>query len=66
MPGVQPAGGEDPEYEQEVGGLQKELCDLLDGQRAEALEQCLTAQGRWSDVRRLHELRDPTVSHDWL
>ena len=63
---VQPAGGEDPESEPERGGLQRELCDLADADRAAALSEGLAAQSRWPDVRRLAELRDPTVSHDWL
>ena len=63
---VQPAGGEDPEWETERGGLQHELSRLLDAEKAAQLESRLGGQSRWSDVRRLRELRDPSTSHDWL
>ena len=63
---VQLAGGEDPEWDCEAQGLQHELCRLVDAERAAALQTTLEAQGRWSDVRRLRELRDPSTSHDWL
>ena len=63
---VQPAGAEDPEWEEGQTGLQHELCALVDAERGAALERRFADQGRWSDVRRLHELRDPSTSHDWL
>jgi len=63
---VQAAGGEDPESEPTFGGLQRELCNLLDAERADELCAGLARQHRWTDVRRLTELRDESVSHDWL
>ena len=62
---VVPVGGEDLEWDPESGGLQQELCLLLDGQLAEELGNNMAEQGRWSDLRRLMELSDETVSHDW-
>jgi len=64
---VHPAGSEDPESDLGAdGGLQRQLCRIMDAQRADALAASLASQERWPDVRRLSELRDPTVSHDWL
>ena len=63
---VQLAGGEDPEWDHEAQGLQHELCCLVDAERGAALVASLEVQGRWSDVRRLRCLRDPSTSHDWL
>ena len=61
---VLPAGAEDLEWE--PGSLQATLCAISD---SEAVEHCLARM----DVpelqdrrRRLLELRDPSVSHDWL
>ena len=63
---VQQAGGEDPEWHCERGGLQHDLCALADCERADRLVATLQGQGRWSDVRRLRCLRDPSTSHAWL
>jgi len=63
---VQPAGGEDPESEPERGGLQHDLFRLVDEERADRLATRLAQQQRWTDMRRIRELRDPSVSHDWL
>ena len=61
-----PAGGEDPDSEPGFGGLQQELCALFDEQRGEDLRTNATQQERCGDLRRLQELQDPSVSHDWL
>ena len=63
---VQPAGGEDPEAEPASAGLQMSLCRLLDAKTLEGLAARFSQQGRWADVRRLRDLRDGSVSHDWL
>ena len=64
---VHPAGSEDLEASMGAdGGLQRRICQLIDAERADALACRLGMQERWTDVRRLAELRDPTVSHDWL
>ena len=63
---VQQAGREDPEWDCEHGGLQHNLCALVDAERADALATSLRAQERWADVRRLRCLRDPNNNHDWL
>ena len=62
---VQPAGGEDPEREKPTG-LQGQLSEILDDELADRLSDHLARSQRWSDMRRVRELRDPTVSHDWL
>ena len=49
-----------------MGGLQQELCGLLDEQRAEEFRATHTRRHNWSDLRRLRELQGPSVSHDWL
>ena len=49
-----------------LGGLQHELCGLLDTEHVARLEARLTERRRWPDVRRIHELWDPSTSHDWL
>ena len=51
---IQPAGGEDPEWEPTMSGLQRGLSELVDAERAAALEARLCSQQRWPDVRRLH------------
>jgi len=63
---VLPAGGEDPEWEPEFKGLQHQLCALLDEQRVGELAETLAEQRRWTDLRRLRELQDASVNHDWL
>ena len=62
---VTPAGSEDPEM-CDGGGLQQSLCKVLDGASVEQLSRRLLQQERWTDARRIRELRDPSVSHDWL
>ena len=39
---------------------------ILDGDQIEALSDTLSIKQMWNDVRRIKELRDPSVSHDWL
>ena len=64
---IMPAGGEDPEQETpEHQGLQQRLCAVVDDLRVDELSERMEASHRWGDKRRLHELRDPSVSHDWL
>ncbi len=64
---IMPAGGEDPEQEStEYQGLQRRLSALTDDHRVDALTARLHDSHLWEDARRLRELRDPSVSHDWL
>ena len=62
---IVPAGGEDPEQES-TEGLQRRLCTLVDDQRIDELSGRFQSSLRWEDARRLRELRNPSVSHDWL
>ena len=62
---VVPAGSEDPEAE--VGlNLQSKLCCIIDKCRADRLEATLGLREDWKGKNRVKELRDETVSHDWL
>ena len=64
---IMPAGGEDPEQETpEHHGLQQRLCAVVDDLRVDELSERMEASHRCGDKRCLHELRDPSVSHDWL
>jgi hypothetical protein len=64
---VMPAGAEDPEMRlDDAPVLQRDLCALLDEETVDALMKDCEAQSLHDDVRRLNELRDPTVNHDWL
>ena len=49
-----------------VTSLQKQLCILVDNTKLRALVASLNAAGRYSDMRRLAELRDPSVDHSWV
>jgi hypothetical protein len=65
---VSPAGAEDEEHR--VGArrerLHHKLSSGLDNCSLDRLVVDLTLAERWADVNRLTELRDETVSHDWL
>ena len=62
-----PVGAEDPEYpDGQPGNLQKILGTIINEERMDLLSDRFTAQHRWTDARRLRELRDPSVSHDWI
>ena len=63
---VHPAGGEDPEYETSASNLQRALCKVVDELRLDTLSERLLQAARWGDARRVRELRDPSVSHDWI
>ena len=60
------AGAEDPERHTDEHNLQHLLSTLIDEKRMDDLDLSLKEQRRWTDVRRIRELRDPSVSHDWL
>gem|GEM_PF-7075693 len=65
---VDEAGADDPEHccTRSVPRLQRKIAAVLDLQRAERLRAAAEADGRDHDRRRLLDLRDPTVSHEWL
>ena len=62
------AGDEDAECPDSFGSrkLQRGLCRLTDEQQVYALAVGLRSADRRSAQRRIHELRDPTVSVDWM
>ena len=59
------AGAEDNENENE-SNLQSNLCSIVDDCRATALEELLRRREDWPGKSCLEELRDETVSHEWL
>ena len=63
---VQAAGNEDPEHQHEHLRLQQFLMRLCDAESLDKLFERLLQAGRWEDARRVRDLRDPSVSHDWL
>ena len=63
---IQPAGFEDHEHVEQDHGLQHEVARILDDSGADQLEDLLRQQGKWADVRRMAELRDSSVCHEWL
>ena len=63
---VQAAGSEDPEHQLEHVGLQQSLMSLFDAESLDELFERLLQSQRWEDSRRVRDLRDPSVSHDWL
>ena len=64
---VQEAAGEDPEAGLgDDTSLQRAICAMLDAANVDSLARELAATRRWTDIRRLRELRDESVSPDWL
>ena len=65
---VDEAGSDDPEHARtrSVPRLQRRLAAVVDAQLAEHLTAAAEADGREHDVRRVRDLRDETVSHEWL
>ena len=65
---VHTAGSEDDEYPDSFGSrkLQRGLCKIVDAQRSGELTASLTAANRQSALRRVQDLRDPTVNVDWM
>ena len=61
---ILPAGAED--RERGADHLQSALCDILDERAVLDLVEDLSANGARDRRRRLLELRDESVSHDWL
>ena len=61
---VIPAGGEDLEFQS--SGLQHALCKMCDEEKLSVFVGRLESQEKWPDVRRVCELSDPSVSHDWM
>eukprot|EP00973_Karenia_brevis_P067703 9419395-Karenia_brevis.AAC.1 len=49
-----------------VTGLQRQLSILTDNTKLRRLVLALEAAGRFGDMRRLEELRDPSVDHTWV
>ena len=60
------AGCEDPEFESYDGHLQHDLCVIWDDTRMDELSASLEKARRWTDSRRIRDLRDPSTSHDWM
>ena len=44
----------------------RSLVKLLDDERLDRLSARLLELRRWTDTRRVRDLRDPAVNHDWL
>ena len=61
---ILPAGAEDPELEPD--SLQASLCALRDAEAAARLLEQLDAPDLQDRRRCLLELRDPSVSHEWM
>ena len=49
-----------------INNLQKQLSLLVDNSHLRRLANNLSARGQFRDMRRLQELRDPSVDHGWL
>ena len=47
-------------------GLQRALSQLVDEDKLDRLVETLVEAGQWQSVRRLEDLRDPSVVHEWL
>jgi len=65
---VSEPGAEDPEHARSIAApkLQKRIAALLDGDRAAAIVAKAAADGRTHDAKRISDLSDPTIAHDWL
>lgn len=48
------------------GRLQHRLSRIIDAHLLDSLAADLRSSERWTDIRRIRELRDDSVSHDWL
>jgi len=46
--------------------LQARLARIVDAEAFDGVSEALSRAERWEHVRRIRELRDDTVSHDWL
>jgi hypothetical protein len=49
-----------------VNNVQKQLCVLIDNTHLRRLVRSLAERGAYEDMRRLQEMRDPSVDHSWL
>ena len=65
---VDEAGVDDPEHvrTKSVPQLQRRIAAVLDDQRAKALSDAAATDGRDHDARRVRDLCDETVNHEWL
>ena len=64
---ILPAGGEDPEYaDGEPRGLQNIFASIVDDERLDTLASSFELTSQHESARRIRELRDPSVSNDWL
>ena len=65
---VAEAGTEDPEHSRTIAvpRLQRRLSAVMDEHRAALLAERAVLEGRGHDFRRIKDISDPTVSHDWL
>ena len=61
---ILPAGAEDFEFESD--SLQAGLCAIIDGKSVVELARALDTPTLQDRRRRVVELRDRSVSHDWL
>lgn len=63
---------EDPEANRGNGGIagaqhfQRKLMEVVDDKALERVSARLYASQQWSEARKVKELRDPSVNHDWL
>ena len=62
---VLPAGAEDAEVDEQQR-LQGALARLLAEVSLERLEETFSESQEWDAIVRLRELRDPSVSHEWM
>ena len=65
---VDEAGTDDPEHARtrSVPRLQRQIAAIIDNQRAAVFIASAQGDGRYHDMRRLQDLSDESVSHDWL
>ena len=63
---LEPGAGDAEHPQAPQGHLQRKLARIIDAQVLDDMSATLTQRERWLDVRRLRELRDESVSHDWL
>ena len=65
---VDEAGSDDPEHARtrSVPRLQRHIATIIDDQQMALYKATAEADGRWHDIRRVQDLGDDSVSHDWL
>ena len=63
---LEPGAGDPERPQASQEHLQRKLARIIDAQVLDDVAATLARLERWPDVRRLRELRDEAVSHDWL